>query len=161
VRFRCIGSGATVVHLNTHLDHVSERARVEGTKLILDRLRAIQSDGSAAIVTGDFNTEAGSPAYRLFADAGFADAHLACGNNDDPPRAFTYHGFDGEAFLGSDSPPRRIDWVLLRDGAATRLRAASCEIVRDAQPPVYPSDHYPVVAQIAVSPGAGQSLIGR
>jgi endonuclease/exonuclease/phosphatase family metal-dependent hydrolase len=146
-----------MVHLNTHLDHISEQARVEGTKLILGRLASMQSDGSAAIVTGDFNAPAGSPlrgepsaAYALFADAGFVDAHLACGNDGDPARSFTYHGFEGETFRGSDAAPRRIDWILLRDGASTRTRAASCEIVRDGAPPLYPSDHYPVVADIDV-----------
>jgi len=150
VRFQCIDSGATIVHLNTHLDHISEQARVEGTKLILGRLAALQAGGAAAIVTGDFNAPVGSPAYTLFADAGFADAHLACGNDNDPARSFTYHGFEGEAFRGSDAPPRRIDWILLRDGASTRARAASCEIARDAARPLYPSDHYPVVADIDV-----------
>ena len=161
VRFRCIDTGATIVHLNTHLDHISEQARVEGTKLIIDRLAVIQGDGSAAVVTGDFNAPVDSAAYRLFADAGFADAHLACDNDDDPARSFTYHGFEGEACRGSDATPRRIDWILLRDGASTLVRAASCDIVRDGAPPLYPSDHYPVVADIALLAEARQSLIGR
>jgi exonuclease III len=43
----------------------------------------------------------------------------------------------------------RIDWILFADSADT-LRALSCEIIHDAQPPVYPSDHYPVVAEFEV-----------
>lgn len=139
------------MHLNTHLDHISERARVEGARLIIERLDDEQRAGAAAVVTGDFNAPIGSATYRLFADAGFVDAHLACGNDDEPSKSFTYHGFQGEAFRGSDAAPRRIDWVLLRDGASTRVGARSCEIVRDAAPPVYPSDHYPVVAEIDLS----------
>jgi endonuclease/exonuclease/phosphatase family metal-dependent hydrolase len=150
VRFRCADSGVEIVHLNTHLDHVSEQARVEGARLIIERLREAQARCAAAVVTGDFNAPVASPTYRLFADAGFVDAHVACGNDDEPPRSFTYHGFEGEAFRGSDALPRRIDWILLRDGASTRVRARSCEIVRDAAPPAYPSDHYPVVAEIDV-----------
>src|SRR6185503_15339445 len=38
--------------LNTHLDHVSERARVEGTRLILKKLGKFKIP---TIVTGDFN----------------------------------------------------------------------------------------------------------
>jgi endonuclease/exonuclease/phosphatase family metal-dependent hydrolase len=148
IRFRVTGSDATIVHLNTHLDHISERARVEGARLIIERLAGVQADGSAAIVTGDFNAPVGSPAYELFHADGFADAHLSCGNDDTPGRSFTYHGFEGETFRGSDSPPRRIDWVLLRDGTTTRVHAERCEIIRDAQPPVYPSDHYPVIADV-------------
>jgi endonuclease/exonuclease/phosphatase family metal-dependent hydrolase len=139
-----------VVHLNTHLDHISERARVEGARLIVERLAAAEADGSAAIVTGDFNAPVASPTYELFRAAGFGDAHVLCANDDAAAPAFTYHGFQGEAFRGSDAPPRRIDWIMLRDGDATKLRAERCEIVRDAQPPVYPSDHFPVVAEVTV-----------
>jgi endonuclease/exonuclease/phosphatase family metal-dependent hydrolase len=148
VRFRCIDSGAELVHLNTHLDHISEQARVEGAKLIVERVREAQRGVAAAVVTGDFNAPAGSPTYRLFTEAGFVDAHVSCGNDDDPARSFTYHGFQGEAFRGSDDAPRRIDWILLRDGDSATVRARSCAIVRDAKPPMYPSDHYPVVAEI-------------
>jgi endonuclease/exonuclease/phosphatase family metal-dependent hydrolase len=151
IRFRCVESGAEIVHLNTHLDHISERARVEGARLISERLAEMRDSGAAAVVTGDFNAPVGSATYRLFADAGFVDAHAACGNDDEPSRSFTYHGFEGEEFRGSDAAPRRIDWILLRDGASTSVRGRSCEIVRDAAPPVYPSDHYPVVAEIDLS----------
>lgn len=151
IKFAVPDTGAAFVHLNTHLDHISERARVEGARLIVERLSSLQSDGAAAVVTGDFNTEVGSTAYRVFTDAGFVDAFVAAGNDDDPARSFTYHGWQGEAFRGSDAPPRRIDWILLRDGAAATIRARSCEIIRDAAPPLYPSDHYPVLAEIEVS----------
>lgn len=42
----------------------------------------------------------------------------------------------------------RIDWILVRDGASCPARIASCDILRRARPPVYPSDHYPVIADI-------------
>jgi endonuclease/exonuclease/phosphatase family metal-dependent hydrolase len=151
IRFRCIESGVEIVHLNTHLDHISEQARIEGARLIVERLGDAQRGGAAAVVTGDFNAPVGSPTYRVFTDAGFVDSYLACGSDDDPSKSFTYHGFEGAAFRGSDEKPRRIDWILMRDGASATLRARSCEIARDAQPPVYPSDHYPVVAELEVA----------
>jgi endonuclease/exonuclease/phosphatase family metal-dependent hydrolase len=150
IRFRCM-DGAEVVHLNTHLDHISEQARVEGARLIVERLAEAQEGGAAAVVTGDFNAPVGSPTYRLFGDAGLLDAHVACGCDDAPSQSFTYHGFEGDAFRGSDDAPRRIDWILLRDGASTKVTARSCEIVRDAEPPVYPSDHYPVLVEVEVT----------
>jgi endonuclease/exonuclease/phosphatase family metal-dependent hydrolase len=150
-RFRCAGSDAEVVLLNTHLDHISEQARIEGAKPIVERLDAAQRRGAAAIVTGDFNAPVGSPTYQLFIDSGFRDAHLEAGEDDDPSRSFTYHGFRGTGFHGSDAGPRRIDWILLRDGHDSKLRATSCGIVRDEAPPVYPSDHYPVLATIDVN----------
>ena len=144
VRFEHRASGRPVLHLNTHLDHVSEQARVEGTRLILQRLRMLV-DGGVAIVTADFNAAPDSATHRLFIDDGFADAHVAAGNSAAPLDSFTYHGFEGPAFRGSDAAPRRIDWVLIR-GAAVR----SCEIVRDGEPPLWPSDHFPVVAELSL-----------
>ncbi|TAK72941.1 MAG: hypothetical protein EPO22_00165 [Dehalococcoidia bacterium] len=92
IKYRHEATGATVVHLNTHLDHISELARIEGSRLILDRLRDLQADGSAAIVTADFNARPASATHQLWLDAGFADAHLAAGHDDRPESTFTYHG---------------------------------------------------------------------
>jgi len=150
VRFRHAATGATLVHLNTHLDHISERARIEGSRLILSRLDELQADGAAAIVTGDCNDRPGSATHGLWLDAGFAEAHLAAGHADDPARTFTYHGWRGTSFRREGDAPVRIDWVLVRPGARTPARVVACDIVRDAAPPVYPSDHYPVIAEIAV-----------
>jgi endonuclease/exonuclease/phosphatase family metal-dependent hydrolase len=145
VRFEHRVTGRRILHLNTHLDHISEQARVEGTMLILRRLADIGTTDDVAIVTADFNTVPGSATYQLFMEAGFTDAHVAAGNSDAPEKSFTYHGFEGSAFRGSNNPPSRIDWVLVR-GAAVR----SCEIVRDGEQPVWPSDHFPVVAEVIV-----------
>lgn len=155
VKFRCgvvvpDTERAPIVHVNTHLDHISEHARVEGARLIVERLDALQADGCAAIVTGDFNASIGSPAYDVFRAAGFDDAYEAARDNDEHGD-YTYHGWEGTSFRGSDAPPRRIDWILLRDGARTSLRSRASKIVRDHAAPVYPSDHYPVVADVAVS----------
>ena len=145
VRFRSRVTASHVLHLNTHLDHISEEARVEGTRLILRVLRNVQAGDDLVIITGDFNAAVGSAVYRLYTGAGFADAYLAA--NDDTPRSFTYHGFEGEHFRGSDSRPRRIDWILARRNDGSPIHVRSCEIVRTHAHPIYPSDHYPVVAE--------------
>ena len=43
----------------------------------------------------------------------------------------------------------RVDWILTRDGTR-HLHTSSSTIVRDAAPPLYPSDHYPVVSELVV-----------
>ncbi len=151
VVFRPVGDGADFLHLNTHLDHVSELARVEGSKLILRRLAGLGEGNPPVIVTGDFNALPGSPAYRLFLEAGFTDTFLAAGDGD-AEEADTFHQFKGADFAAvrwADRPVR-IDWILTRDGNR-RLHARSCAIVRDAEPPVYPSDHYPVLAELELA----------
>ena len=147
-RFRPVAGGPEFVHLNTHLDHVSDRARVEGSKLILEWLDGPEADGAPVLLTGDFNCEPSSRARDVFARAGFRDVHLVSGHA--PVK--TFHAFRGEGFRGRDpSKEHRIDWVLLRDGSrGERWTVEGYSIVRDAEPPLYPSDHYPVVADLAL-----------
>lgn len=146
VRLRHLSSNAEFVHLNTHLDHESGPARMAGAALILNRLDA---EDSSIVMTGDFNCGPASKTYGIFARVGFTDAHLAAGN----PPADTFHKFQGE-FYRSKMAGRetRLDWVLLRDGSHSGWRVRSCEVIRDAEPPVYPSDHYPILAEISLEP---------
>lgn len=146
-RFRLRSGGAEFVHLNTHLDHISGRARQQGAGLILRRLDEL-ADGLPVVLTGDFNCNPGSKTYGIFADAGFKDTHIKAGH--EPTN--TFHRFRGEEFRPKAGREARIDWVLLRDApqeGAWGVR--SCEVIRDAEPPVYPSDHYPVVARLSLA----------
>ncbi|WP_053057823.1 endonuclease/exonuclease/phosphatase family protein [Rubrobacter aplysinae] len=140
--------GAEFVHLNTHLDHESGEARVEGSRLILRRLEELTGGTLPAIVTGDFNCNPGYRTYQMYEEAGYSDAHRLVGN---PPEN-TFHRFAGQDFTPRrrDSEAR-LDWVLVRDGSERRWETRSCSVVRDEVPPVYPSDHYPVVAELVLS----------
>ena len=152
--FHLIGTGLPLLHLNTHLDHKSPLARREGSALIVRKidelLRSFGTD-TPAIVTGDFNCRPGTPTYENFIDAGFVDTYLATGNSDDE-RANTFHAFQGSGYR--DPHPkrgsRRIDWVLLKD-PSRRLTVLSHGILRDHAdgPGPYPSDHYPIVAELS------------
>ncbi len=149
-RFRLLSAGAQFVHLNTHLDHGSAEARRQGSRLILKRIAGIAGD-LPVLVTGDFNADPAFPVHHLFTGAGFGDVHTLAGN----PPARTFHRFRGERF----SPRRpdrewRIDWVLVRDGARDGWNVHSCEVIRDAEPPLYPSDHYPVLAVLSLESAA-------
>ncbi len=139
-RFRT-ANGAEFIHLNTHLDHKSVSARRKGTQLIIRELDAMGE--IPLVVTGDFNAEPGAPIHNAFAKAGFSDAHKVLGH----PPTRTFHRFRGPEF----SPKRkdrewRIDWVLLRGG----WEAHSCDVCHDCEPPIFPSDHYPVMAELAL-----------
>ncbi|MCW8133081.1 MAG: endonuclease/exonuclease/phosphatase family protein [Planctomycetota bacterium] len=142
VRFRCLPAGHEFVMLNTHLDHVSERARVHGARVILEHLRRIAPKSAPVLVTGDFNCNPGSDAYNLFVEKGFADTFAAAGLLD-APGVFTFHAFTGRG-NGKDT---RIDWIMTRD-SASKFSTKSFEIVLDAKPPLFPSDHFPVVANL-------------
>ncbi|GMV78858.1 MAG: metal-dependent hydrolase [Planctomycetota bacterium] len=133
-------------HLNTHLDHMSQWARIEGAKLIVKKLAELSPGAGFTLITGDFNTDPGEEPYEVFRAAGYRDAHVETGQPDGP-EIYTFHGFTGTRL---NKPHHgRIDWILYKDGTA-RVRAKTCHIVRDAEPPLYPSDHYPVLAELEI-----------
>jgi endonuclease/exonuclease/phosphatase family metal-dependent hydrolase len=145
------GKDLSLLHMNTHLDHVSALARREGSKLIVRRAEQISArtgDDPAIVLTGDFNARPGSAVHKIFSDAGFADTYLAAGN-EDGKAAYTFHAFEGTRYRGAHPHrgPRRIDWILLKDPGG-RLRTKSHTIIHDADESsgLYPSDHYPVIA---------------
>jgi endonuclease/exonuclease/phosphatase family metal-dependent hydrolase len=123
--------------VNTHLDHVSARARAEGARLIAAAL----SDGPA-IVLGDFNapadpSDADGP-YAVLTGGDLVDAvglHLPAGGG-----VGTFTDF-ADPVVGAP----RIDWVLVsRD-----LEVTAARVVTDvADGEVHPSDHLPVVADV-------------
>ena len=149
---RCRENGASFLHANTHLDHVSERARVEGNRLILQQSEKTKTNHGdpPTVVTGDFNCKPGTSPYHVLVEGGFVDTFLAAGN-EGGENAFTFHAFKGERFTPADTgkPVGRIDWILVRDGAGT-VKIRSHVILRDGDEEAgkYPSDHYPVLAEL-------------
>lgn len=149
-RFQLAGGGE-LPHLNTHLDHISVEARIRGAELIVQRLRALQTPATPLLITGDFNCNPDDPVHQQFQDLGLEDAYLATGHEDNE-QANSFHAYGWSKPSSSGAKRRgsmRIDWILFA-APANKLRPISCEIIRDAQPPVYPSDHYPVVAEFEV-----------
>jgi endonuclease/exonuclease/phosphatase family metal-dependent hydrolase len=159
-RFRTVEDGGEFIHLNTHLDHIGERARVESVRLLLRKLPDLREADLPVILTGDFNCNPWSPGYRIHVEStftdvsyhllrayGFTDTFLAVGG-EDSVASFTFHGFEGvRCWAAQHHMAGRIDWILTLDGARP-VRPLTCLIARDQAPPVFPSDHYPVVADI-------------
>jgi endonuclease/exonuclease/phosphatase family metal-dependent hydrolase len=153
VNLRCPDSGLSFLHLNTHLDHVSRSARLEGSRLILRKIaemQKVQGKDIPAIVTGDFNCTPDSLPYSNFMEDGFVDTYLAAGS--DTGDAGTFHAFEGSRYTERSHGPERIDWVLLRD-PRHRIRVLSQLTVRDhdRESGIYPSDHYPVLAELVLA----------
>ena len=121
-------------YVNTHFAHRREdnEARTQSARLIASRLRALPQS-TTVVMTGDFNTDAGSEPYRALTEI-LTDAWTAVPKPAGP--AGTFHGFSGKP--GS----ARIDWILFRGG----LRPVSIETLTDNEGGRYPSDHFPVIA---------------
>lgn len=155
-KFLSPDTGLSFFHLNTHLDHRSSLARARGSDLILRETARLRGNGLPAVVTGDFNCLPGSVPYRSFVEDGFEDTFCAAGGKD-ARHAGTFHAFGGlRHFLlrchdrvRHGRTPRRIDWILLKDGRRLRTEAHAILRDRDAESGIYPSDHYPTLATLA------------
>jgi len=140
-------TGRELVHLNTHVDttdedHVPERS----CALIAKKIAEIAGD-VPAVLTGDFNTYTGDPAYQVL--VGQATWEGTTGALQDPwtelglPVEGSFHGFDGVA-----DDPRRIDWILHTPG----LTALEAVVSAYQEGGHYPSDHFPVWARLVMAP---------
>ena len=135
-RFRDRQSGKEFAYLNTHLDHVSEDARVRGAQVIAHtvatELNKTKTGGIPVIVGGDMNTEGDSSEYSAFAffrRVGLQDARTL---TDSTSNAITYNAFGkGEGSV--------IDHFFVKDFEVVRFRTFD----GDYGVP-FISDHYPI-----------------
>lgn len=125
--------------LNTHFPYPLdiEETRDNCAKLIIERLAPL-AENMPVIVMADFNAVPGTPAYNRFLKAGYVDTYTAAGHTEE---INTYHGFKGDEH---DQHGFRIDWILTKGALQTK----GCIVVKDAAPPLYPSDHYPILAEL-------------
>ncbi len=128
-------TGKTLVAFNTHLDHVSEKARVNGIRLILEKIGAF--GGYPAVIMGDFNCRENSETYRcateLFSDAKYQTENTASGA--------TYQNW------GRSLNRENIDYFMI---SKTGITVNGYKVVTDTYDGAYPSDHFPIVIQISL-----------
>jgi endonuclease/exonuclease/phosphatase family metal-dependent hydrolase len=129
--------GRSFVLYDTHLPYrdQDEAARERCAALLLKRLDGLARD-EPFVLTGDFNTTPDSRVHALLTE-GLKDAWLTAPRRSGPDK--TFHAYSG-------NPDRRIDWILFRG-----FRAIDARTVTTHRGALYPSDHFPVVADLAWS----------
>lgn len=123
--------------LNAHFDHSSGSARLESAKQIRRRINAFGGK-LPAVVSGDLNAEPGSDELLPLLD-GAAPTRLFDVAESVP--GGTFHGFSGKPGGG------RIDWIL----TSQHFSAQRVWIDRTEADGRFPSDHFPLVADLCVS----------
>ena len=135
----------TLIFVNTHLDYRATAA-YEGAKVLRQQLDALDAE-DPLIVTGDFNAEKETPAYRTLLDGNEINApEMDRGRLYDTFRAVNDVGVDEGTFhnYGRQHPTPAIDWIL----ASEQFSTLEAGIDRYHQGERYPSDHYPAVAML-------------
>lgn len=127
---------------NTHLDHQSAMARIQGVNVILTRL-APMIEQYPFILTGDFNSTADDmPVRRVLGvlrnarDVSETD-HYGAGDE-------TFHDFHVNRKERSHRKP--IDFIFVND----RVRVLSHGTINDFRNGLASSDHFPVTAEIVL-----------
>ena len=133
--------GHRFLALNTHLDNDGKTARLEGAREILRFLSAHRQPGESVLMTGDFNSEPGSPPYQALTSSplGLRDSRTISKSPPLGPEG-TFNDFQA---LPKDS--QRIDYVLV-DPTIGVDRYAVLAWHRDGGRVA--SDHFPVVADL-------------
>jgi len=133
-------TGKRFVIANTHLDHRSAIARVQGASVILTRL-APMIDKYPFILTGDFNsTEDDMPVRYVLGR--LRDARTVSESDHYGAGDETFHDFHVNRKDRTHRKP--IDFIFVND----RVRVLSHGTINDFRNGLASSDHFPVTAEI-------------
>lgn len=142
-RFTEKSSGADIFVFNTHFDHRSQPSRLKSANFL--RALIAEKAGTAPVVLmGDFNAGEDNPAIEyLTAKDESTDGQLLDTFRvlyPDAEEVGTFNGFKGRA------NGAKIDFVF----ASPTLEVKSAEIVHHNDDGRYPSDHFPVAAEVLI-----------
>lgn len=131
---------------NTHLDHRSTAARVEGLKLI-NCLFSAWTESNPGVICGDFNEVPSQPPLTTITDPDKAfPAHLDDSTNSAENPLIgplnTFHGWDSKTWCGW------IDYILVKPSMVVKSLAV-LEHTFDQR--LLVSDHYPIVSDLKIS----------
>jgi endonuclease/exonuclease/phosphatase family metal-dependent hydrolase len=136
-KFKEKASGRIFYLFNTHFDHKGEIARKESVLLILEKIRAIAGKNTA-ILTGDFNFDETNPNYTVLKNSGLLhDSFDLAGMHYAPGGTFT-------AFDITSQPKGRIDHIFITED----VQVTRYGILTNTYNGRYPSDHFPVFAEL-------------
>lgn len=126
-------NGDEIVVFNTHLDHVSDEARVKGIAVVLDKIK--EFGGKPSVLMGDLNAKPGSVTYENAVEY-FLDAQVVAKDTMD---GATYQAW------GEQLERPRIDYFMVSQEGIDVEKYAVLQNTYDG---VYPSDHFPIYVEL-------------
>ena len=128
-------SGKKLVVFNTHLDHVSDEARIKGIGVVLDKIK--QFGSLPSIIMGDFNAPELSETYKS-ATKNFNDAKYC---TDKTEKGATFQHF------GKELNKENIDYFMISKAG---IKVNEYKIIDKTYDGVYTSDHFPIYLNISL-----------
>lgn len=123
---------------NTHFDHVGKEARLNSAKMILAKIKDVNTKNYPVFLTGDLNLRPEETPVREISSAmknTRAVAQQVYGDAD------TWNGFKFH-----EKPNGTIDYIFISNDK--RLTVSKFATITDSYDLKYPSDHFPVMATI-------------
>lgn len=140
VRLKEQATGKQFRMINTHLDHVSQPARENQARILVEDASAFPAE-FPQFLTGDMNCDADNEAYRVFKSGGWQDTYSAIHGVENP--GITYHGFKGLEWSWAVG---KMDFIFCRGD----VRVTNSEIITDSREGRYPSDHFFISADVEI-----------
>ncbi|AIM38834.1 endonuclease [Sphingobacterium sp. ML3W] len=132
-------SGKSFIFMNTHFDHVGVVARKESAKLILEKAKELAGK-LPLILTGDFNVDEHDEAYFTLANSKtVVDSYEVSPRIYEPSSSFNGWG-------KSIKSKGRIDHIFV----VPQIKVTNYAILTDTYEGKFPSDHFPVTADISL-----------
>lgn len=128
--------------VNLHLDHVSEVAKIQQAKMVVEESAQYQPD-FPQVLTGDFNTRYDSSVFDSVRSSGWKETYETI--HGEGEAGYTGHAFEGKNYANG-AKTGRIDFIWYRGNA----QPSTASIVKDDIGGVYPSDHYFMSADITL-----------
>lgn len=138
VRLKDKRNGKLLVFMNTHLDHVSEEARYQGARILLDWVER-HARGLPVILTGDFNASTEERCYQEIVKR-FTDTRRDAKQGHYGPWG-TFTGFRYDIPWGE---LKEIDYIF----ADKQMNVLRTRTVTDSFDRKFPSDHFPIAATV-------------
>jgi len=118
---------------NTHFDHVGDKARLESSKLITEKIKELNREELPVFLMGDFNLEPKTEGIGIIMDF-LKDSREEAEFTFGPVGTFNGYNF-------SESVTRRIDYIFVND----EVEVKKYGVLSDSKDLKYPSDHFPVL----------------
>lgn len=137
-----IGTGGKYTHINTHLEHTSDEARIKQMKILFEYLKEFDAKGISYVLTGDFNCDPESSTYKSIIEYGLSDS---CDISKTAEKGATFHGYGKTSsvidFIFVQSERTEVDFY----------RACTETFFYEDGSVAYPSDHNPVIIDAKIS----------
>ncbi|HLF47619.1 MAG TPA: endonuclease/exonuclease/phosphatase family protein [Chitinophagaceae bacterium] len=123
---------------NTHFDHIGKNARVESAKLIIEKIKELNTKNYPVILTGDFNVRP-EDAPILYITSEMQNTRTISKLVHGPLDTWN-------AFKFNAKPDGCIDYIFISNNK--KISVSKFATITDSYDLKYPSDHLPILATI-------------